>query len=273
MSKNSNSCGIYINGELFQHDKALININDRGFRYGDGVFETIRVNDGNLFRFNSHLQRLESGLKAIKVDFDVSKIEASCHDLLNKNQIVNGFLRISISRGEGSLGYLPKEGNKPTIVMQTVEMGDVDNKPVDLWLSSYRKIPDICLPANIKSAQGLNSTLARMEARENKCFEALLLSVDGKICEGSSGNIFWFKGGKLYTPENNILKGVMREAVIEKSPYDVVTGDFDLDELSDAEEVFMTNVAWVIKPIASLQPEGIKWQETKVSEQMRELVL
>ncbi|MDA0781704.1 MAG: aminotransferase class IV [Rickettsiales bacterium] len=272
MSNLCDSKSVFYNGSFINESKAAISFDDRGFRYGDGIFDTIRVNKGEMFRFKSHLQRIRRGLEAIGINFDTMEIERICNELLKKNAVEKGFIRIAISRGVGSEGYLPKCG-KPTVIIQTLQSANVSDEPVDLWLSSYRKIPDICMPSDIKTAQGLNSTLARMHAIENGCFEALLLGIEGKICEGSSGNIFWFKEGKLYTPANNILKGVMREAVIEKSPYEIVQGDFELDDLKDAEEVFITNIAWVAKPIKSLKPVGFVWERTKVCEEIRGIII
>lgn len=249
-----------------------MDINDRGFRFGDGVFETIRLQNGKFFKIDSHLERLKYSLKAIKIEFDISQIKQICSNLIEKNSVDKGFIRISISRGVGSRGYLPENGIKPTLLIQCLDDISYDNAPVDLWLSSYRKIPDICLPSVAKTAQGLSSTLARMEAKENQCFEALLLSIEGNICEASSGNIFWYKNGRLYTPKNNILKGIMRQTVIEISPYEVVEGDFIINDLQRAEEVFITNIAWQIKPIKSLQPQGINWQKFQFSENLISLI-
>lgn len=273
MSKNRSNAFVYLSDSFVRSDEALIDVSDRGFRFGDGVFETIRLQNGILFRINNHLERLEQSLKVIKIDFDTSPLKQICLNLVKKNSADNGFVRISISRGVGSVGYLPKIGNKPTMVIQVLENTAQNNEPVDLWLSSYRKIPDICLPSHAKTAQGLSSTLARLEAQENKCFEALLLSVEGNICEGSSGNIFWYKQGRLYTPKNNILHGIIRQTVIEISPYEVIQGNFTIDELQKAEEVFITNVAWLVKPIKSLQPKNICWQQTDICESIRKFLM
>ena len=270
----SNLCDdgyIYFNNDFFKGRREVISPDDRGFRYGDGVFETVRVSGGELFRINSHLERLKLGLESIKINFDVEGIENICKELLIKNKIKEGFIRIAISRGVGSEGYLPK-CDKPTLLIQTIIRESQNKEPIDLWLSSYRKIPDICIPSDIKSAQGLNSTLARMQAKENSCFEALLLSVEGNICEGSSGNIFWFSADKLYTPQNNVLKGVMRQAVIDSSPYELVSGDFVLEDLKAAEEVFITNVAWGLKTVKSLQPDKVVWKDNRVSEEITKLI-
>jgi branched-chain amino acid aminotransferase len=272
LSKNRANTFIYLNNGFVKSDEAFININDRGFRFGDGVFETIRLHKGTLFKIDIHLERLKQSLQSIKIEFDTSKLKQICINLVNKNSADNGFVRISISRGVGSIGYLPENTNNSTLVIQCLDDITYNDEPVDLWLSSYRKIPDICLPSHAKTAQGLSSTLARMEAKENNCFEALLLSVEGNICEGSSGNIFCYKQGRLYTPKNNILYGIMRQTVIEISPYEVIQGDFTIDDLQTAEEVFITNVAWLIKPVKSLQPKSKSWQQTDISYNIRSLI-
>jgi branched-subunit amino acid aminotransferase/4-amino-4-deoxychorismate lyase len=222
------------------------------------------------------MERLSCGLTAIKINFETNGLLDICLELINKNSLKNGFVRIAITRGEGSRGYLPNLKTVPTLVIETIENTPDIPAPIDLWLSTYQKIPPACLPA-AKTMQGLNSTLARMEAAENNCFESLQLDGKGNICECSSGNIFWFKENKLFTPKLKlgILPGTMRDAVIRLSPSKVVQGAFKLEELNTAEEVFITNVAWLAVGVKRLYTSDGKmnWQKFAVSEQMKQLIL
>lgn len=253
----------------------MVSVRDRGFRFGDGVFETIRVAGGSLYQWNLHCQRLKEGLRALHIPLEIDQLEGKALELLKKNGFTEGFLRIAISRGQGSVGYLPAIDGAPTLVMETVAPAPRIETPVSLWLSQYRKIPGQCLPAGVKTMQGLQSTLARMEAKENSCFEALLLDMHGHICEGSSGNIFWRVGETLYTPSltTGALPGTMRAAVIRLSPYPVIQGEFTLDVLAQAEEVFLTNVAWVVVPVVRLLPVNDEWQEHLLADVLYEKVM
>ena len=170
---------IYLNGQFLSAEQALIPVADRGFRFGDGVFETIRVYAGVAYQLEWHLERLQRGLTAIKIMCGVRR--AVCNQLIEKNNLQNGFLRIAISRGVGSQGYLPKADIKPTIVIETLPLGDVPES-ASLYLSQFRKTSPSSLPTNYKLAQGMNSTLARMEAQERGCFEALQLTPDDFVC-------------------------------------------------------------------------------------------
>jgi len=132
---------------------------------------------------------------------------------------------------------------------------------VMLWQSSYCKISSCALPVNAKLCQGLNSTLARMEAVENQCFDALLLNESGQICETSSGNIFWCKNGITYTPslKCGILEGSTRAALLRLCP-DIREIEATYDDLAKADAVCITNVVWKALPVAGLNPVGVHWK-------------
>jgi branched-chain amino acid aminotransferase len=264
-----------LKGSFVPKAKALVSVAERGFRFGDGVFETIRVHNGISYQLKLHLARLKESLILTKINFDLSDLPQITSELITRNQLKDGFLRISISRGIGSRGYLPDVKDAPTIVIETIDQIPAILAKVDLWVSSYNKIPGQCLPSSAKTMQGLNQTLARMEADENNCFESLLLSASGHICEGSSSNIFWFSENTLYTPSltNGILPGTIRDAVIRLSPYKIVESDFILDDLRNAEEVFLTNSAWLVVGVKSLSPAGFKWENEHATARIKNLIL
>lgn len=259
----------YINGKFVAGKDATISIKERGFRFGDGVFETIRIYGGIPYQWELHQQRLSSGLDAVKIKVATNGLKKTADALIKKNKIKNGILRISVSRGVGSQGYLPLNCT-PTVVMETGDLSKTPAKPVDLWLSSYQKLSINALPSNAKTMQGLNSTLARMEAQENKCFEALQVNADRQICECSSGNIFWFNGDVLYTPALScgLVAGTTRAAILRLSKYKTVEGKFLVDELSHADEVFICNAAWQILSVKNLKPLGFTWQATEKTKEI-----
>ena len=169
---------ISINNKLVKEKDASIPISDRGLRFGDGVFETILLRYGKPYLWASHMHRLEEGLAALSIDADVSELEQQSLSLIKKNNITDGILRIMITRGSGSRGYLPmpKEGDAPTIIIEANPLPQMNfREHIELYVSSWRKPSPLALPTEHKLMQGVNSTLAKLEARENDCMEALMM--------------------------------------------------------------------------------------------------
>ena len=236
---------VIINNQIIKEDQAFISIQERGFRFGDGVFETCRVFDGIIYNSEAHFERLRSGIEAIKIKIDLKDLKNNCQKLIKKNSLKNGLIRIYISRGIGSIGYLPINDIKPLTVIETLEMPTLGLFPIKLFLSEITKISIKSLPINYKLAQGLNSTLARMEAVEKRYFDAVLLNEAGEICETSSANIFWIKNNILYTPakECGILLGTTRQKIIDLSSIKIAQVKTKINELLNADEVFLTNAS------------------------------
>lgn len=250
------------NHKLIKSEEICISPQDRGFRYGDGVFDTLIVSNGRIYQYNWHTERLERGLQAIKIDFDVTKLKKLCEQLLTANNFMNGLLRIQITRGISGRGYLPNEETKPTLLIETMAMPVIDKTPVSLWQSSYLKISSKALPMQFKLCQGLNSTLARMEAAENNCFDALMLNENNEICETSSANIFWLKNGELYTPSLacGVLEGSIRAAIIRLWQGKLHEVAENIDTLKTAQAVFITNVAWKVIAVSEVKNFNVQWE-------------
>jgi len=258
---------LFINDVLTDEDAAFIPVDDRGFRFGDGVFETIPVHRGRPYLWQYHGERLEAGLKALSIACALQGLGAQVTQLLQENQVAQGLVRIAISRGVGSQGYLPASQSPPTVI-QTMQRPALPAQEASLWLSSLEKISPRALPTACKLAQGVNATLARMEASIQHCHEALQLNSEGFIAEASAANIFWLAGGKLYTPSlhSGALAGVTRRRMMELSPYPVEEGNYTLEHLKAAESVMLTNASLGIVPVQSLQPLGLKWENTGLAE-------
>jgi branched-chain amino acid aminotransferase len=265
---------VFLNHRLLPADEAVVSVTDRGFRYGDGLFETIAVQGGVPYQFEWHMARLERGLTAIKLPFGLSLLQTECKQLLLKNAVSEGLLHIQITRGSGGRGYLPAPRTDATCVIETLPPPEIPRAPVTLFLSSYRKISPRALPVQFKLCQGLNSTLARLEADEQGCFDALLLGQEGQLCETGSGNLFWLKDNTLYTPALacGVLEGAMRAAVLRLSPYPVCEIDAPLSALQDADAVCISNVAWKILPVAALQPNAHWWDSAALAQALGRLV-
>lgn len=261
---------VYVKDRFVPVSQAAVSIAERGFRYGDGVFETLRIHDSAPYQWELHLNRLTRGLYYVRIDFDTAILEPLVHTLITRNQLHNGLLRLSISRGEGGRGYLPKPGAPPTLVMETFPLPAPPKAEVSLWHSSHH-------PVNYeghKTSQGLIPTLARLEAQENQCFEALLSREDGTVMEASGANLFWLKDEVLYTPafDTGVLQGTIREAVLRLSPWPVEEGRYGLRDLRDADGVVLTNVGWLVLPVSRLEPQGYHWQSQALADRLRCLI-
>lgn len=265
----------YLNGHFIKSQQAKVPVRDRGFRFGDGVFETIAVYQGVAYQWELHMERLQAGLHALDIPAEIRSLHIAAQKLLSKNGLADATLRICISRGTGSEGYLPTGPAYPTVLVEAIPRNTPLPDSARLWLSEYEKPSHKALPVRFKLAQGLNSTLVRMEASKHGCLDGLQLNANGEICEASSANIFWLKGDTLFTPslECGLLEGTTRAALIRLSPYPVEEGHFTLDALENADAVLLTNSLWQIMPIRELKPTGWQWEKsTQLAKELRTLL-
>ncbi len=262
---------IYLNGQYLPESEALIPVADRGFRFGDGLFETIRIHKAVPYQWEFHLQRLSEGLAALRIKCNDDWMNA-IQGLLQKNAQTDGFIRIAISRGVGSRGYRPHpQTPTPTIVIESLRDMSGPQHAYNLWVSSYTKPSLSALPVNHKIAQGLNSTLALLEAEEHDCEEAILLSQDGMVCEAASANILWLKEGTLYTPDlkTGCLRGSTREALLRLA--NVKTTLAPIDTLKSAEALWIINGRIGVHPVQQIKPLNIHFAEHAMTETLKQL--
>lgn len=246
-----------INGRFLPENEAMLPVTDRGFRFGDGVFETIRIENGAPYQWALHLQRLKAGVSALRIPTPRVNWEEHTRELLSRNNFHEGYLRLSISRGSGSRGYMPEFSATPNWVMETIPAHSQVQAPSTLWLGSYTRAPLTTLPGNNKLSQGVTSTLALLEAREHDCDEALMLTVDGTICSAASANLFWITGNTIYTPAlgTGCLAGTTRAAVMRLMQ--VTETIADLNDIAAAQCVFISNVRLGVWPVATLAPNNL----------------
>ncbi|HEY3761856.1 MAG TPA: aminodeoxychorismate lyase [Verrucomicrobiae bacterium] len=211
---------VFLNGKFVPQSRATVSVFDRGFLYGDGLFETMRVVGGNPFRWREHWARLSAGAKFLKIRLPYNQAVALRHviALIRKNKMPDSILRLSVSRGIGVRGYSPKGATRPTLVMTLHEAPKIAGQLVQwkLVTSSFR-LPAGERLARYKTANKLPQVLARAEADAAGANEALLLNTDGFVVEGASSNLFWIEGRTVCTPPvaGGILSGVTREVVRE----------------------------------------------------------
>ncbi len=260
---------IFINGSLVPQDEAKVSVLDRGFLYGDGVFETLRAYSGKIFRLDDHIKRLFCSAKAVRLNtpFTEGYITESLYQTLNGNNLKDAWLRLTITRGISDEPGLDTAGClKPAMVIIS---RDFRGYPEDLYLSGIRaavvrtrRIPPEALNPGIKSLNFLNNIMARVEAREAGAAEAFMLSIEGFVAEGTVSNIFIVKDGVIKTPQacSGILNGVTRSLVIgiaQNNNIPIMEQPFKPDELYSADECFVTSTLYEVMPVTSINNKPV----------------
>jgi aminodeoxychorismate lyase len=212
---------IFLNGNFVPEPEAVISVLDRGFLYGDGLFETMRVCQGRIFRWHAHWLRLTQGSQFLKLrlPMDEATLHRSALELVRKNQLTHAFLRLTVSRGVGPRGYSPKGADLPTLTMTTHPMPESNDSEIPRWkvvTSSIRVAAGEPL-TQFKTCNKLAQIMARSEADAADANEALVCNTDGFVVEASSSNLFWLEGKTVCTPPvaSGILPGVTRTVVLE----------------------------------------------------------
>ncbi len=252
----------YVNGRYLRREEASVSIYDHGFLYGDGVYEAIRAYDGIVFKLREHLDRLHESAKSIKIDLPMSKDELGglVVEVLKKNQLRNGYVRIVLSRGAGKMGVDPRNCPKPTLVVMAEPREPLFGekvKGISAIVSSLRRTPSWALDPRIKTLNYLNNILAKIEAIEAGVEEAIMLNEQGYVAETSTENVFVVKNGVVATPYPSlgILKGITRDVtirIVKELGYPLEERDITVHELYNADEVLVTGTAAEIVPILKI---------------------
>ena len=256
---------IWMNGELIDWADARIHVGAHGLHYGSGVFEGIRAYETSkgsaIFRLADHLQRLQNSARLLYMDlpYGIDELRAACHELVGVNGLPECYLRPIAFYGYGELG-VSAAGNPIEVVIMSWPWGaylgeDSLKKGIRAKISSWQRIGPNVIP-HVAKATGiyLNSMLAVTEANRAGYDEAILLTAEGFIADGSGENVFVVKGGELYTPDlsTSILPGITRDTVIQIAQdlgYRVVEKQLIRTDLYLAEEVFMTGTAAEVTPL------------------------
>ncbi|MES2962164.1 MAG: aminotransferase class IV [Pseudomonadota bacterium] len=234
------------NHQLIAEKQAQVSINERGLLFGDGIFETCKIFNGKIYDFKSHEARIKEGLKLLKFSAKISDLQSDAEKLIKKNALKNGILKISISRGIGSLGYLPTYESEALIIIQTLEERKLPAK-ITLGISSIK------VPSNYfgKSMNALPYLLTKIEAKENNLFDCVMLNAKKFIAETSSANIFWVKNGRIFTAAKacGILPGTVRKKLLKISPVKIFEKSARISALKNADEIFLTNSSFLLLPV------------------------
>lgn len=255
---------IYLNGDFVSESEAKISVYDHGLLYGDGVFEGIRAYNKRIFKLKEHVDRLYESANTISLNIPMSKEEFTRKiiETCRRNKMVDGYIRVVVSRGVGDLGLSPFKCKKPTVIIIAKSIKLYSNKNgLKLITTSVRRNPPQCLSPNIKSLNYLNNILGRIEAHQRNADEALFLDIDGYVSEASADNVFYVKDGLITTPPTATnLKGITRTTVLEiakKLGYDARVSHFILSDIHNADEVFLTGTAAEIEPVIEIDSRKI----------------
>ncbi len=254
---------VYIDGKFYDERDAKVSVFDHGLLYGDGIFEGIRAYNGRVFRLKEHIDRLFYSAKAILLTIPISHAEImkAVVESCRQNNLRDGYIRLLVTRGIGTLGLNPNRCKNPSVI---VIADKIQLYPQDLYergmeivtVPTVRNLHSAVNPA-IKSLNYLNNILAKIEANNSGCEEAVMLNADGYVSECTGDNIFIVKDGKLQTPplSAGALYGITRATVIElaeKAGIKVSEPNLTRYDLFNADECFVTGTGAEIMPVVKI---------------------
>jgi branched-chain amino acid aminotransferase len=273
---------VWINGKLFDKSEAKVSVFDHGFLYGDGVFEGIRIYGGKVFRMREHIDRLYESARHIFLEIPLTReqMTQAVLDAVKANAKQDGYIRLVITRGAGTLGLDPQKCSNPLVI---IIVDDISLYPIEFYEKGLRVVtasiirnhPNALNP-RIKSLNYLNNILARIEADRAGCQEAIMLNHNGEVAECTADNIFLVKQGILRTPHlaAGILEGVTRNLIISlarEAKITVLEMALTRHDVYSADEAFLTGTGAEIAPIAECDGRPIgSGKPGPVTRQLRE---
>ncbi|HEY5044107.1 MAG TPA: aminotransferase class IV, partial [Verrucomicrobiae bacterium] len=257
---------VFLNGKFLPEADAVVPVNDRGFLLGDGLFETMRVAGGRPFRLAQHLERLTRGADFLKIKLPLTpkELQKLAGELIEKNQLPDAILRVTLTRGTGSRGYSPKSSGTPTlaIVLSPLPLPNADEPLQWSMVTSPFRIPAGDVLSSFKTTSKILNVLARAEAEERGADEALLLNTNGEVAETTSGNLFWIYQDKICTVPTGrgVLPGITRAVVLEicqSLGLEASKRVIKPEHLRNAEGIFVTQSALGIVPVVAFNDEPV----------------
>jgi branched-chain amino acid aminotransferase len=254
---------IFIDGKFYDERNAKISVFDHGLLYGDGIFEGIRAYHGCVFKLKEHIDRLFCSAKAILLDVPMShaQIMRATVETCRKNNIRDGYIRLVVTRGPGTLGLNPNRCKHPSVIIIADKIQlyppELYQKGMDIvTVPTTRNLHSALNPA-IKSLNYLNNILAKIEANNAGVEEAVMLNAEGFVAECTGDNLFIVKNGTLFTPpfSAGALYGITRQTVIElaeASGLKVSEPNLTRYDLFNADECFLTGTGAEIVPVVKI---------------------
>lgn len=262
------SMQVYLAGRLVPRDEAKISVFDHGLLYGDGVFEGIRVYHRRVFLLREHIERLYHSARAIRLTIPLSPDEMTqaVHDTVAANGVVDGYVRLVVTRGAGSLGLDIRKTSQPQVIIIadtiTLYPEELYEKGLEIITAPTIRNHPAALSPRIKSLNYLNNILAKIEGTDAGCAEALMLNHKGEVAECTGDNVFIVSGGVLKTPpaDAGILEGITRNCVMRlarEAGIPVTEPPLTRYDLFTAEECFLTGTAAEVIPVVKLDGRTI----------------
>lgn len=257
---------VYLNGEFVPSNEAKISVFDHGFLYGDGLFETMRSYNGNVFLLDRHLDRLSRSAQAIGLSLPFSREDIA--KVLNRVSELNGpnlYIRLTVSRGSGPIGIDPGLCPSPTVVITSKEIKYNDKMYNEgtraIFVKTLRNLAGATMP-EVKSLNFLNNILAKREVLAAGADEGFMTNYLGHVAEGTVSNVFLVRNGIIMTPapETGLLVGITRQKIIElarEAGIPVEEKDLYKTDFYEADEVFYTNSGSEIVPVVTLDGQAV----------------
>ena len=254
---------INFNGKYFTENEVIITAQSRGLRYGDGIFETIKLKSNKLILAEEHFNRLFYGLQMLKFDvgklFTAQKLETEILELAKKNKLTNARIRLTIIRGEG--GIYDAKNHQPNYIIEATTLpqsnGEFNINGLQLcFYDAAKKSVDAF--SNLKTNNYLPYFMGALFAQKTHCNDAIIFNTEGNICDSTIANIFYIKHETFYTPAliQGCVAGVMRTWLIQKIQtlgYTVIETSITKTNLLQADEVFLTNSIHNIRWVANIE--------------------
>ena len=254
---------IFVDGRYFNERDAKVSVFDHGLLYGDGVFEGIRAYNGRVFKLREHIDRLFCSAKAIllKLPLSHAALMKAVVDTCRANRIQDGYIRLVVTRGPGTLGLNPNRCKKPCLIIIADKIQlypeEYYTKGMEIvTVPTTRNLHSALNPA-IKSLNYLNNILAKLEANQAGCEEAVMLNAEGFVAECTGDNLFIVRAGELFTPplSAGALYGITRATVMElarAAGYSVTEPNLTRYDLFNADECFLTGTGAEMVPVVKI---------------------
>ena len=254
---------IHLDGQLLDKEDAKISVFDHGLLYGDGVFEGIRIYHGRIFRLTAHLERLYESARSIcmEIPIPIEEMEKATLETVAANELRDGYIRLVVTRGVGSLGLNPFQCPRPSIIIiaGSISLYPAERyeKGLNLITCATRRPTPAALSPQVKSLNYLNNVMAKIEAIQAGCEEGIMLNEQGYVAECTGDNVFIVKRGAVFTPPISAggLDGITRQAVIEllgKLGIACTEKMMTRHDLFTADECFLTGTAAEVIPAVQL---------------------
>lgn len=254
---------VFLNGEFLPEPDARISVLDRGFLLGDGVFETLAIFGGRIFRAGAHLRRLAGGARMLGIDLPepLEAMEARLEECARRNNLGDGLLRLTLSRGQSARGLSVRDAGPPTYVIAAFPPKLYPRSLLEtgarLHLAGQRRLSGAGALNTAKTLSYLPGVLAFREAELAGADEAVLLNERGEVVGCAAANLFWVKDGVIRTPtiDCGALPGVTRQAAMQAvQSFGLMAEEAvaSLAELYAADEIFFTSTTALVMPVGRI---------------------